>query len=105
RILVKDNYSYGAQLDQLMASHHPTIAVSTAPTSKMVQSISMGVVDLMFVSEDEGHYMMANAGAHAANLRLLHPKDMPHGAERHIMCSKSVPDDVIARLNKVITFK
>lgn len=105
RILVKDNYSYGEQLDRLMASHHITVATSTAPTSKMVQSISMGVVDLMFVSEDEGNYIMRHAGEHAANLRLLHPKDMPKGPERYIMCSRSVPDDVIAKLNKAITFK
>ncbi len=105
RILVKDNYSYGEQLDALMATHHPAIAVSTAPTSRMVQSISMGVVDLMFVSADEGNYLMAHAGEHAANLRLLHPKDMPKGPDRYIMCSKSVPDEVIAKLNKAITFK
>ena len=105
RILVKDNYSYGEQLDRLMASHHPTVATSTAPTSKMVQSISMGVVDLMFVSEDEGNYIMSHAAEQAPNLRLLHPKDMPKGPERYIMCSKSVPDEVIIKLNKAITFK
>ena len=71
----------------------------------MVQSISMGVVDLMFVSEDEGNYLMAHAVEQAANLRLLHPKDMPKGVDRYIMCSKSVPDEVITKLNKAITFK
>ena len=105
RVLVKDNYSYGEQLDKLLAKYRPTTAISTAPTHKMLQSISSGMVDLMFVSEEEGSYILAHAGEHAANLRLLHPKDMPHGVERYIMCSKSVPDEVIAKLNKAITFK
>jgi polar amino acid transport system substrate-binding protein len=106
RILVKDNFSYGGELDALMRKWGTTRAVSTALTSKMVQSISKGVVDMMFVSEEEGTYILAHHPAdQTRNLRLLRFKDMPRGPDRHIMCSKSVPDDVIARLNKAITFK
>ena len=105
RVLVKDQYTYGEQLDKLMHQYHPTVASSTASTTKMLQSISMGAVDLMFVSEDEGNYLMAHAGEHAARLRLLHPHDMPRGPERYIMCTREVPDDVITRLNKAITFR
>lgn len=106
RVLVKDNYSYGAELDQLLRKWRPTVAVSTAPTSKMVQSISKGMVDLMFVSEEEGNYIMEHhASEQTQTLRLLRFKDMPRGPERYIMCGKGVPDDVIARLNKAITFK
>ena len=106
RILVKDNYSYGAELDKLMRKWRPARAVSTSSTSKMVQSISKGVVDMMFVSEEEGNYIMAHHPAEQTkNLRLLRFKDMPHGPDRYIMCGKGVPDDVITRLNKAITFK
>lgn len=105
RVLMKDQYTYGEQLDKLMHRHHPTVATSTGSTAKMLQSISLGAVDLMFVSEDEGNYLMAHAGEHAARLRLLHPHDMPRGPERYLMCTREVPDDVIARLNKAITFK
>jgi polar amino acid transport system substrate-binding protein len=105
RVLVKDQYTYGDQLDKLLHRHSPTIASSTGSTAKMLQSISMGAVDLMFVSEDEGAYLMAHAGEHGPRLRLLHPHDMPRGPERYLMCTREVPDDVIARLNKAITFK
>jgi ABC-type amino acid transport substrate-binding protein len=104
RVLVKDNYSYG-ELDKFMLQWQPVLAVSTAPTLKMVQSVSKGMVDIMFVSEDEGNYIIKHQAEHAPNLRLLQFKDMPHGPERYIMCSKAVPDEVIARLNKAITFK
>lgn len=105
RVLVKDNYSYGG-LDKFIARWHPVVAVSTAPTVKMLQSVAKGAVDMMFVSEEEGNYILRNeAGPHAANLRLLSLKDMPRGPERHIMCSKAVPDELIHRLNKAITFR
>lgn len=104
RILVKDNYSYGTELDQLLAPRRAGLAISTAASGKMVQSIAKGAVDMMFVSEDEGRYIMAHhPGEQTRNLRLLHFKDMPHGPERHIMCSKAVPDDIINRLNKAIS--
>jgi hypothetical protein len=105
RVLVKDNFSYGG-LDKFIEKWHPVVAVSTASPLKMVQSVAKGSVDMMFVSEDEGNYILKNeAGDSAASLRLLQLKDMPRGGDRHIMCSKAVPDDVIARLNKAITFK
>jgi hypothetical protein len=105
RVLIKDNYSYG-ELNTFLRHWQPVTAISTASTLKMVQSISRGAVDLMFVAEDEGNYIIQHqAERHAPNLRLLQFKDMPHGLERHIMCGKAVPDEVIARLNKAITFK
>jgi ABC-type amino acid transport substrate-binding protein len=104
RVLVKDNFSYGP-LDTFIRQWQPVMAVSTASTLKMVQSVSKGAVDLMFVAEDEGQYIIRHHGEHDANLRLLQFKDMPRGMERHIMCSKAVPDEVIERLNKAITFR
>jgi len=105
RVLIKDNYSYG-ELDTFMQHWQPVTGISTASTLKMVRSVSKGLVDLMFVSEEEGKYIIENhAGENAPNLRLLQFKDMPRGMERYIMCGKNVPDEVIARLNKAITFK
>ncbi|MGV7206899.1 hypothetical protein ACLB1G_03475 [Oxalobacteraceae bacterium A2-2] len=102
RLLVKDNYTYGAELDRLITRLQPTRAVLTEPTAKLIQLISMGAADLTLLPEEEGSYLLAHAGERAASLRLLHYKDMPAGNERYLMCSKSVPDDVIARLNKAI---
>jgi polar amino acid transport system substrate-binding protein len=104
RVLLKDNYSYGG-LNPYLKQWQPVMAVSTATTLRMVQSVSKGAVDLMFVSEEEGAYIMQHHNGQANNLRLLQFKDLPRGEERYIMCSKAVPDDIINRLNKAITFK
>ncbi|MYM39327.1 transporter substrate-binding domain-containing protein [Duganella qianjiadongensis] len=103
RILVKDNYSYGSELDKLLARTNPVLAVSTAPTSKMVQSISMGAADMMFISEEEGSYIMEHHPAQQTrSLRLLHLKDLPHGGERYLMCNKAMPEAYMDRLNNAL---
>lgn len=103
RILVKDNYSYGSELDKMLARTNPVIAVSTAPTAKMVQSISKGAADMMFVSDEEGSYIMEHHPAEQTRkLRLLRFKDLPHGPERFLMCNQATPDAYIERLNAAI---
>ncbi|MFC0170066.1 substrate-binding periplasmic protein [Pseudoduganella danionis] len=103
RILVKDNYSYGSELDKMLARTNPILAVSTAPTAKMVQSVSKGAADMMFVSEEEGSYIMEHHPAEQTRqLRLLRFKDLPHGPERYLMCNKATPDAYIERLNSAI---
>ena len=105
RILVEDNYSYGG-LDALIARWQPTMASSASTTEKMVQSIAKGSVDMMFIPEEEGNYIMSShPAAQTDHLRLLYLKDMPRAPERYLMCSKGVPDEVIERLNKAITFR
>ena len=105
RILVKDNFSYGQTIDQMLADYHPTTAVSTAPMIKMSHSVSSGMVDLMLVPEEEARYIMEHAGGQRANLRLLRFSDIRGGNERRIMCSRSVPDEVNERLNQAISFR
>jgi len=105
RVLVKDNYSYGVHIDGLMGRIKPARSISTGAPVQMLQSISAGLADFMFVSDDEAHYLLAHGGEHAKNLRVLRLRDMPRGSERHIMCGMGVPDEVITRLNQAITFK
>lgn len=105
RVLVKDNFSYGAEIDAMLARGKQIIVNSTGNNEQMVQSISAGTADFMFAAEEEGAYLISQAGASAKQLRLLRLKDMPHGGERYIMCGKGVPDEVIERLNKAITFR
>jgi len=105
RLIVKDKYSYGPRIDALLSRFYPVTAVSTGSTVQMLQSLSANTVDLMFVSEEEAAYLMSLGGPHAGKLRVLNLGGMPKGEERHIMCSQSVPDEVIAKLNKAIAFR
>lgn len=103
RVMVKDQYSYGAAIDALLLQYKPVMAVSTGTTLQMLQSLAARSVDLMFVSEEEGRYLMANTGA-SGTLRLLHLAQMPKGDSRHIMCSRQVPEEIMNRLDQAIRF-
>ncbi|WP_028100633.1 substrate-binding periplasmic protein [Pseudoduganella violaceinigra] len=103
RVMVKDKYSYGPAIDALLAQAKPAIAVSTGTTLQMLQSLGARSVDLIFVSDEEGHYLLANSISQAG-LRLLRLAQMPKGETRHIMCSRHMPDELIDRLNKAIRF-
>lgn len=105
RILVKDSFSYGPEIDAMIARGKPTVAVTTGNAEQMLQSVSAGMVNFMFVSEEEGAYMLSRNVGRGVGLRLLRPRGMPRGVERHIMCGKAVPENVIDRLNKAITFR
>ena len=105
RVLVKDAFSYGQYIDETLAKTKPNITVSNGSTSQMLQLINAGSMDFMFVSEEEAEYLVEQAGLNMKNFRQIRFPDMPKGGERYIMCGKNVPDDVIAKLNKSITFK
>lgn len=105
RVLTKESFSYGQYIDELLAKTKPNITVSNGSTSQMLQLINDGSVDFMFVSEEEAEFLVNQAGLSMKNFRQIRFPDMPNGGERHIMCGKNVPDDVIARLNKGIKFK
>jgi polar amino acid transport system substrate-binding protein len=102
RVMVKDKYSYGPEIDALLEQTKPAIAVSTGTTLQMLQSLGAHSVDLIFVSDEEGRYLMSNAVSQTGQLRLLRLAHMPKGESRHIMCSRQVPDELIERLNKAI---
>jgi polar amino acid transport system substrate-binding protein len=105
RVLTKEAFSYGPYIDGLLAKTKPTTTVSNGTTSQMLQLINANMVDFMFVSEEEAEYLVEQAGLKMTNFRQLRFPDMPAGDKRYIMCSKHVPDDVISRLNKAITFE
>lgn len=105
RVMVKDKYSYGPEIDALLAQTGAAVAVSTGTTLQMLQSLGAQSVDLIFVSDEEGRYLMTNAIFQSSRLRLLRLAHMPKGESRHIMCSRQVPDALIERLNNAIRIK
>lgn len=105
RILVKDKFSYGPYIDDLIVKLKPHMTYTTTENSLMVEMIRIGRADLMFVAEEEAAYLAEEAGAASRELHLIRFADMPAGEKRYIMCSKQVPDEVMHRLNQAITFE
>lgn len=105
RLLVKDGFSYGSFIDGLLARTKPTTTKTTGESPQMVQMIKAGHADLTFVSQEEAAYFIESAGLSAKEVKTVSFPDVPDGERRYIMCSKNVGDDVIAKLNKAISFE
>ena len=102
RVLVKDKFSYGPFIDGLLAALRPTLISTVGENSQMVQMIQANRADLMFLAEEEANYLVEQAGFNLKDFHLIRFADMPAGERRYIMCSRQVPDEVMAKLNKVI---
>lgn len=102
RVLIKDGYSYGPYIDNLLAAHRANLIVTPLDNIDMARMISARRADFMFVAEEEASSLLQQAGLNPLTFKVLRFTDMPMGEYRHIMCSKLVPDEVIQRLNAAI---
>lgn len=105
RVLLKDNYSYGAYIDALLARLPQPVLATVVENTTMVRMLRMGRADLMFMAEEEVSEFSAYLGRGPDELKLLRFPDIPRSEKRYILCSKKVPDEIISRLNQEIAFE
>lgn len=105
RVLVKDGFSYGPLIDGLLAASRIERVVTSAESVAMVRMVAGERAQLMFASEEEAAVLVDTAGLPAGQLKILAFADVPPGERRHILCSKAMPDELIERLNRAITFE
>ena len=101
RVLVKTNYSYGEHVDQLLDKVRPQGLASPQPNGQLAELLKANRADFMFVAEEEGQHFLRTGGA-AGALRLVHFADIAAVGERHIACTRSVPDAIIDKLDRAI---
>jgi polar amino acid transport system substrate-binding protein len=104
-LLVKAGYSYGIVTDALIERYQPKVMKTYDENVMMLKSIKLDMADYMLMPAEEAPGAIAAADFKESDFRQIKFKAMPEGEDRHIMCSKSVPDEVIARLNAAIKFK
>lgn len=99
-LLVKEGYSYGPVLDPLLAD----VATLRTPAEvpQMVRMLAAGRAAWMIVTREEARELLAPPELAQARLRVLTLADVPAGQTRHLYCSKAVPDDWIARIDRAL---
>jgi len=105
RVLVKDKYSYGPWIDSLLARARPQTISTTEENIQMVRMIAGRRADIMFSSQEEAQYLLTQSNVVASAVKVLRFDDVPQGEKRYLMCSRSVPDETIQRLDKAIAFE
>jgi polar amino acid transport system substrate-binding protein len=101
-LLVKEGYSYGAQLDRLIDMHTPPPAKTSAETQQMLRMLLAGRAGWMIVSPEEAQVLRQEAGAAATALRTVAFTDISAGETRHLYCNRAVPDAWLARIDQAL---
>jgi uncharacterized protein (TIGR02285 family) len=103
KLLVKDGFSYGTYIDELINSYDPKIvSVVNSTNVEMLQMILSGRADYFFISEEEAEHIIAAAGYEMSQFQLQHFDDMPAGNRRYIACSQQVSPEIIDLLNSAL---
>ena len=102
RLLVKQGYSYGKVIDDLIKKLQPKKTTVAVENISMVKMILADRADLMFISLEEAEGVIDASGIDAGDVRKIHFSNAPRGEYRYIFCSKRVPDEIINKLNAVI---
>jgi hypothetical protein len=101
-LLVKEGYSYGPEIDRLLAAREPAPARTAAETAQMLRMLLGGRASWMFAAPEEAGVLLAEAGADAGALRRVGFAGAPPGQSRHLYCSRAVPDGWIARIDQAL---
>jgi polar amino acid transport system substrate-binding protein len=103
KVLIKQGYSYGVQLDELIASRNgQNIERSVGDHTRLVRMLREQRTDLLFLTQEEIDHYTATAPDFAKDFKVINFTDLPSGNFRHILCSKRVPDATIEKLNQAI---
>jgi hypothetical protein len=96
RLLVKDGYSYGAELDALIDRLGPTLVRTRAEPLQLLPMLRSGRADwTIATAEDAAQHVDATLVAAAL-------QGLPGGSTRHLYCSVGLPDDWLARIDAAI---
>jgi uncharacterized protein (TIGR02285 family) len=102
-LLTKTGYSYGAEIDKKIAEQKPNARADASDNQIMLGMVSRERVDYMIMAEEEAKDLLAKSAFADSGLAIYHLADPPAGEYRYLMCAKSVPDDLIARINQAVT--
>ncbi|MQA39120.1 substrate-binding periplasmic protein [Rugamonas aquatica] len=98
---VVEGVSYGPALDQMIKDSKNQIMSRTVETTLMMRMLTVGRASFMFVDREDWEYFRAREKTLHVAVRHDFP-DMPPGMKRHILCSKDVPAETMAKLNQAI---
>ena len=101
RMAVVDGISYGAELDALIKRHQPAPLRATVTPLHLTRMLAAGRADYMFMDRED-YLWLSRHGEVSRQLSALTLADMPAGLQRHMMCSKKMPDATMQAIDAAI---
>jgi uncharacterized protein (TIGR02285 family) len=101
-VLMKAGFVYGDYLDREIAGMRAQRKETHADMPQVLKMIEVGRAQLTFAPIEEIQYYLKNYALQNGESRIITFNEMPDGYKRHLMCSKLVEDEVIARFNAAL---
>lgn len=98
-------YSYGAYVDELIASAAANIQRTPQDVQGMVRMLVGRRFDYMLAAQEEFASLRANLPSASESITAVELRDIPPGNQRYLMCSLRVPDETIARFNAALAVR
>ena len=98
-----EGFSYGREIDDRIKAMTGNVDLAVVTPDKIVAKVAAGRDSYMLAAPEEFDIAVKQSGVNAADLVQIAFPDIPQGAQRHFMCSKSVDDATIAKLSAGIS--
>jgi polar amino acid transport system substrate-binding protein len=98
----KLGYSYGPTVDGLVDELSPSSITTSQDNAGMTRMLIGRRFDYFISSPEEGEYLIEALGIGGVDVVLIKFEDLPPGNKRYVLCSKSVSDKTIEKLNAAI---
>ena len=94
--------TYGPMVDGLADELKPLSVTTTQDNAGMIRMLVGRRFDYFVAAQEEGEHLIESLGIASDDVVMIEFKDLPPGNKRYILCSQSVGDEIIKRLNAVI---
>jgi len=98
---VVDGVSYGPQLDAMIKTTANRVERKTLEPAPMARMVGANRMSFMFIDRDDWEYLSQHDESVHEATQVDFP-DLPPGLNRYIVCSKDVPAETMAKINKAI---
>ena len=100
--LIRNGFSYGKYIDEMIKLYHTNSDIVTADNEKIFLMLTAGRGDYSFVSYEEAINLVLNSDKPVTDFNFIYPRNGKNGEYRYIFCSKKVTDKEIELLNSAI---
>jgi polar amino acid transport system substrate-binding protein len=101
-MLVKEAYSYGQYVDQMVKKNKPKRLMLAIDAAEMLLALDRRKADYMLIAPEEIEKTFEEAGLNLDDFNTHLLSDIPSGEQHNILCSMKVSGETIQKLNQFI---
>lgn len=102
RVVMKVGLTYGQEVVGTMVHAKAQVLTVAAEQANLARMVASGRADFMFSTQEEADNLRTDVVRGGESLKVLTFQDLHAGATRHILCSRTVSDETIDKLNAAL---